>query len=259
MSEEKIIENEVVETENKAAEETTETKEEVVTMTEEEKNNENLSIYNKVRVVPDSAKREIQGGKLKGFTDINPMWRIKTLTEVFGVCGFGWKVNIIEKWLEAGAKNEIIVNVRVNLFVKIGDNWSEAIEGIGGACLVATEKGTLTTNDEAFKMAYTDAISVACKSLGIGADVYYAKDSSKYNTTPTSENKGQNTPPPQEKKPVAQSKYNQAKAKAEEKGFTMAQVTAWIKKKYGKAIAVNSLTDEQFDELTAALENGSHE
>ena len=100
MSEEKIIENEVVETENKAVEETTEIKEEVVTMTEEEKNNENLSIYNKVRVVPDSAKREIQGGKLKGFTDINPMWRIKTLTEVFGVCGFGWKVNIIEKWLE---------------------------------------------------------------------------------------------------------------------------------------------------------------
>ena len=27
-------------------------------------------------------------------------------------------------------------------------------------------------NDEAYKMALTDAISVACKQLGVGADVY---------------------------------------------------------------------------------------
>ena len=31
------------------------------------------------------------------------------------------------------------------------------------------------------KMALTDAISVACKSLGIGADVYWNKDNTKYN------------------------------------------------------------------------------
>lgn len=30
-------------------------------------------------------------------------------------------------------------------------------------------------------MALTDAISVACKALGIGADVYWDKDSTKYN------------------------------------------------------------------------------
>jgi hypothetical protein len=32
-----------------------------------------------VRVVPNEAKKEIKGGRLSGFTDINPMWRIKTL------------------------------------------------------------------------------------------------------------------------------------------------------------------------------------
>ena len=47
MSEEKIIENEVVETENKAAEETTETKEEVVNTTEvEEVMNKDLDAMN---------------------------------------------------------------------------------------------------------------------------------------------------------------------------------------------------------------------
>ena len=47
--------------------------------------------------------------------------------------------------------------------------------------LVANEKKGLYVNDECYKMALTDAISVACKSLGIGADVYWNKDNTKYN------------------------------------------------------------------------------
>ena len=39
---------------------------------------------------------------------------------------------------------------------------------------------SLYLSDEAYKMAYTDALSVACKALGIAADVYYEKDKSKY-------------------------------------------------------------------------------
>ena len=35
-------------------------------------------------------------------------------------------------------------------------------------------------NDEAFKMAETDAISVACKKLGMGADVYWQANETKY-------------------------------------------------------------------------------
>ena len=52
--------------------------------------NNNLEIYNKVRQVPESAQKTIKGGRLKGMTDINPMWRIKTLTDLFGPCGIGW-------------------------------------------------------------------------------------------------------------------------------------------------------------------------
>lgn len=48
-----------------------------------------LELYERLRAVPDSAKREISAGRLKGKTDINPMWRIKALTEAFGPCGFG--------------------------------------------------------------------------------------------------------------------------------------------------------------------------
>ena len=38
---------------------------------------ENMSIYNAVRSVPNEAIKPIGAGRLKGFSDINPMWRIK--------------------------------------------------------------------------------------------------------------------------------------------------------------------------------------
>ena len=58
---------------------------------------DNLEIYNSLRQVPQNAQKPIQAGRLKGMTDINPMWRIKALTEQFGPCGIGWKVEVIEK------------------------------------------------------------------------------------------------------------------------------------------------------------------
>lgn len=141
---------------------------------------ENLAIYNAVRSVPDSAKRRIEAGRLKGKTDINPMWRIKALTETFGPCGFGWKYVITDKRLEQGANGEIAAFLDIDLFVKADGVWSDAIPGTGGSAFVAKEKNGPYTSDECFKMALTDAISVACKALGFGADVYWEADRSKY-------------------------------------------------------------------------------
>jgi hypothetical protein len=141
---------------------------------------ENLTIYNAVRSVPDIAKRQIGAGRLKGKTDINPMWRLKTLTEQFGPCGFGWKYVITDKRLEQGANGEIAAFLDIDLFVKADGVWSDAIPGTGGSAFVAKEKNGPYTSDECFKMALTDAISVACKALGFGADVYWEADRSKY-------------------------------------------------------------------------------
>lgn len=142
---------------------------------------DNLKIYNAVRDVPQDAQKGIKGGRLKGFTDINPMWRIKTLTEQFGMCGVGWYYEIKEKWIEtAMAKDEITANVLIDLYVKVDNEWSKPIQGLGGSMLVASEKAGLYVDDECYKKALTDAISVACKSLGVGADVYWQSDRTKY-------------------------------------------------------------------------------
>lgn len=143
---------------------------------------ENMCIYNQVRSVPETAKKDICAGRLKGKTDINPMWRIKTLTTLFGPCGTGWYYTIERMWLDDGGNKEIIANVVINLFYKQDGEWSSPVIGIGGSMFTASEKNGIYTDDECYKKALTDAISVACKALGIGADVYWDKDTTKYDS-----------------------------------------------------------------------------
>lgn len=145
----------------------------------------NLRWYDASRSVPDNAKRPIEAGKLKGKTNINAQWRLKQLTEMFGPIGFGWKITTTEHWTSEAA-GEICANVKINLFIKDPESgqWSDAIEGVGGSKLCGKGQGD-GINDEAWKMATTDAISVACKMIGFGADVYWAEDRTKYDVQPT--------------------------------------------------------------------------
>ena len=145
---------------------------------------ENLELYNKLRTPPKEALREIAAGRLKGKTDINPMWRIKALTETFGPCGIGWKYVIRDKRLETTEVGETAAFVDIELFYKWEGEWSEAIPGTGGNMFVAKEKNGPYVDDECYKKALTDAISVAAKALGVGGDVYWQKDPTKYTALP---------------------------------------------------------------------------
>lgn len=136
----------------------------------------NLEYYEKLRKVPDVAKKKITGGRLNNMTNISPMWRIKQLTEVFGPCGIGWVPRIVSERIEDGTEGQKVAVVDIELKVKVNGEWSEPIPGTGGSMLVSKEKAGLYTSDEAFKMAYTDALSVAAKSLGLAADVYFSED-----------------------------------------------------------------------------------
>lgn len=140
---------------------------------------ENMELYNKLRAVPQEAMKPITAGRLKGFTDINPMWRIKALTEVFGPCGIGWWYVIKDKWLK-GENGEIRAFVEIELYYILDGQVSKPIPGIGGSSFLTKEKNGAYTSDECYKMALTDAISVAAKAIGVGADVYYNKDRDKY-------------------------------------------------------------------------------
>lgn len=144
-------------------------------MAKKEGANENLRFYEQLRKVPEEAKKPILAGRLKNMTDINPVFRIKTMTETFGPCGIGWKYVVTKQWQESFGQ-EVKAFTNIDLFIKVDGEWSDAIPGTGGATLVEANKSGFYVNDEGFKMSLTDALSVAMKSLGVAADVYYARD-----------------------------------------------------------------------------------
>ena len=140
----------------------------------------NLAIYEQARLVPKSAIKPIVSGRLKGKSDINPVYRIKRMTEIFGPCGIGWRYEIVKQWLETYG-NEVKAFTHINLYIKWDGEWSEAIPGIGGAAFVSMESKGAYVSDECYKMSLTDALSVSMKALGIAADIYYSKDGNNAN------------------------------------------------------------------------------
>ena len=148
---------------------------------------ENMSLYNAFRNTPDNAKKAINDGKLKGKTDINPMFRIEQLTKQFGPCGIGWKVVPTRiEYLAVPQRDEVMCFVDINLYYKQDGQWSDPVFGTGGSMLVENFRSAgVKSNDDGYKMAYTDAISVACKLLGMSADVYWQAGESKYSRQDT--------------------------------------------------------------------------
>lgn len=131
------------------------------------------SIFDKSLAVPPSwALKVIQAGRLRGKSDINPQWRIEAMTEKYGTCGIGWYFRNVRHTFFEGSAGEIFVFAEVEVFIKNGEEWSMPIPGTGGSMVVQKEKSGLYNQDEGVKMAYTDALSVALKFLGVASAVY---------------------------------------------------------------------------------------
>lgn len=140
-----------------------------------------MKLWEKLSIVPKWAKKEIKSGTLKGKTDISPMWRIEVMTENFGICGIGWKYEIVRQWTEKGVDESIMCFTNINLFIKNETEWSDPIPGTGGSMIINKFSSGLKNSDEGYKMSLTDALSVGMKSLGVGASVYSgSSDDSKY-------------------------------------------------------------------------------
>lgn len=140
----------------------------------------NMDLYNSLRAVPQEAQKAFKNGRFSG-TDINPMWRIKKMTEMFGAVGFGWYYEVIKRDIITSQDGTMCAFIAINLYIKQDGEWSKPIYGEGGNTFsIKTGTGYIQTSDEAYKMALTDAVSNATKQLGLGADIWFANDVTKY-------------------------------------------------------------------------------
>jgi hypothetical protein len=201
--------------------------------------------YENLASPPADAVKQITGGKLKGFSDINPQWRYEALTNEFGLCGVGWKFEIANTFTEpVPATQELMIFVQVNLFVKDGDQWSEPIPGFGGDFLLVKDKNGIHGNDEGYKMAITDALGSAAKVIGVAADIYRGRMESKYSRPAA-------PPAPNPQAPKAPRKVESLRAiaaAAKEIGVTNDDIKEVMKRHYNKG-ASNELTDAEAAEM----------
>ncbi len=125
---------------------------------------------------PAHTKSFQRAGGFKG-TAIKPMWSYRRMTEEYGPCGIGWGVNEPSFQLVHSA-DEALVYCTVSVWHGVREN---VVFGVGGDKAVAKFSSGIKTDDEAFKKAFTDAITNALKLIGVGADIHMGMfDDSKY-------------------------------------------------------------------------------
>ena len=239
---------------------------------------ENMSIYNSLCTPPNDALKPIGFGNLKGKSDINPQWRYEAVTNQFGACGVGWKYTIDSHWIQPIQQTgETMVYVMISFYYKDGDKWSEPIPAYGGDYLVKKDKNGIHGNDEAMKMAVTDALGTAMKMIGVAADVYRGliangASDSKYARRDYMAQTAQNRPQASAKQNAGTYKGNTTKtavngaqdemrakaikslnAEIERTGVASSEVAAIAKAKYGKA-SVKEMTTGQICDLSNNLE-----
>lgn len=199
----------------------------------------NLDNWNKLARPPTTALKKIEFGYLKGKSDINPVWRLQAVTEVFGQVGHGWTYRIVKTWSETGADGQVMAFAVVAVKTKVAGEWGQEFEGIGGSTICEISKEKIKSNDEGYKMAVTDALSVAFKSLGVAADIYLGLfDGSKY------------TRPPAVAPTMPADRFGMAVESVQAGDITTAQVEAQPKK--------TAVTDEIMCKMREALMAGKY-
>ncbi|HFU0230432.1 TPA: hypothetical protein ACGTRQ_005099, partial [Vibrio parahaemolyticus] len=160
---------------------------------EDERESANMRIWSQVH----RTDREFTSKDHKGFTSINTQYRIMQMTKVFGVCGFDWGYEEIERWKEKGAQLsdgtfEEYVHMRIALWVKIDGIKSEPITHYGSTKSRYLTSGyggkvqSIVQDEDPYKKAESDALGKAMSMLGVCADVYLGEHDDAHIQTLTS-------------------------------------------------------------------------
>jgi hypothetical protein len=221
----------------------------------------NLELWDKLRTPDSWAIKPITGGRLKGKSDISPQWRYKRMTEVYGQVGFGWKFTVEKTWTHPASENQLMVFVEVSVQVKqiAGDLWSDKITGIGGDFLIEKESSGMHSNDEAYKMATTDAIGNALKYLGVASDIYEGgAHDTKYNrqtTEPPKPSKSAQQPSPTQNNQGVGAEAAKAMCAASNGAITYDQAKQWLKETFDcSGMTLGDAIGHHFNELKIHIE-----
>lgn len=140
----------------------------------------NMKLWDAVyKTDPDATKKANVNGQ--SITSINGLHMFRRATEKFGPWGIGWGAETISERHDTGGAvitkegahlgNEISHTVHIKLWYMLDGKRGE-VEAYGCTPFVYRSKWGTTTDMEAPKKSFTDAVKKGLSSLGFSADVY---------------------------------------------------------------------------------------
>jgi hypothetical protein len=173
-------------------------------------------------------------------TALKPMWVWQRLTEEFGPCGTGWGFGE-PTFQVVPTATEILVYCTVSAWHGKPEN---VLFGVGGDKALTVNKYGPSSDDEAFKKAFTDALMNAFKFIGVGADIHMGLfDDSKYVATVRKEFEGDTN------KTIHQDQADALRVEIEAVGADTAKFLAFF-----KVAKLEALPASRWNEAVAMLE-----
>lgn len=125
--------------------------------------------------------KQFQRGGFRG-TATRPIWNEMRLTEHFGPCGLGWGFRKPGFTLTPTVDGQHLVICLLECWYADGDGNPASLWGIGGDTILKMNRdGKVSSDDESYKKAFTDALGNAFKHIGVNADIHMGMfDDSKY-------------------------------------------------------------------------------
>lgn len=140
----------------------------------------NMDLWKSVFITDPSAVKPITGKAYKGNSP-KPYWLIEQATKVFGPCGLGWGVEVVEQGFQQCGPSDLLhwATVRV-WYVYQGQRGS--IEQMGGTkAAYTTNAGKYTSDEDAAKKSITDGMVKCLSMIGFTGDIFSGRwDDSKY-------------------------------------------------------------------------------
>jgi hypothetical protein len=140
----------------------------------------NMELWRSVEKTDPKHVREITGKPYKGNSP-KPYWLIQRATEVFGPCGIGWGVEIVNERVEDGAAGDRVHIAHVRVWYEWKGKRGQ-VEHVGQTMFAGKRNnGNPYTDEDAPKKSVTDAIVKALSLIGFAGDIFIGRfDDSKY-------------------------------------------------------------------------------
>lgn len=190
---------------------------------------EKMKLWDSVKVTDPKAVKQITGKQYKGNSP-KPYWVIQRATEVFGPCGLGWGVEILNERFERFGDESLHV-AQVRVWYEL-DGKRGAIEQMGQTRAEYTSSGGKHIVDEdAPKKSVTDGMVKCLSMLGFAGDIFSGQwDDSKYVEFAAQETARR------ESRPITEKQAADIEALIQEVGADKVAFLAWVAQQSGANI-----------------------